>query len=56
MKEERKIIYTSEPDYEGAEEYIEGEVGDIKQILEKLAEENWVGSVLAKISSLATWP
>ena len=44
----KHIIYTSEPDFEQASEYIDGEAKEITATLEKLASENWLGGVLAK--------
>lgn len=43
----KNIIYNTEPDFKQAEEYIEGEVAEVKATLGKLAQENWLGSVLA---------
>lgn len=43
----KNIIYNTEPDFEQAGEYIEGEVAGVRETLEKLAGENWLGSVLA---------
>lgn len=43
----KHIIYTSEPDFEQASEYIEGELADVKTTLKKLAGINWLGGVLA---------
>lgn len=44
----KKIIYSTEVDYEGANEYIEGEIEEVKATLEKLAEKSWLGNVLAE--------
>lgn len=43
----KHIIFTSEPDYKQASDYIEGELAGVKNSLEKLASANWLGSVLA---------
>ena len=43
----KHIIYTTEPDFDQAGEYIEEEAGELKDTLAKLAEENWLGGVLA---------
>lgn len=43
----KKVIYTTEPDFEEAGKYIEEQVAEIKATLEKLAGENWLGGALA---------
>lgn len=48
MKSEKHIIFSSEPDYDTAEKSVEEEVEEVKDILDKLADKSWLGSVLAR--------